>query len=102
MGYLFFFILFIYLILWPVWYFTKLARWGKGFVCPDFEKMNEEVYCFKHNYNDEGFFSYNRLGGKIKYYCFLLYFVLFVSLFLFFLGGLIYILFLSCTGLLPD
>ena len=89
MAYLFFFLSLVYLIIWPAWYFTKLARWGKGFFCPDFDEMNEKVYIFKRNYY-KGFFSYNRMGGKIKYYCYLLYFMLFVSSFLFLILGFIY------------
>jgi hypothetical protein len=80
----------IYLFIRPVWYFTKLARWGKGLICPDFKVMNEEVNHFKSSYNEKGFFSYNRLGGKIKYYGFLIYFVLFVSFVLLVFFGFIY------------
>jgi len=73
----------------PAWYFTKLARWGKGFFNPDFEAMKNEADHWRIHYSD-GFFAYNQLGGKIRYYFLMIYFVLFVSFILFILLLIIY------------
>ena len=88
---IYFFLLFLYPILQPVWFFVKLAQWGNGFFHPDFEEMKNNVDNWRHY--TEGFFAFNRLGGKIKYYFYLIYFFLFVIFVLYVLFGIIHIIF---------
>jgi len=64
-----FFILFF--LVWPIWLFIKLAKCGKGILRPNFERMNREINKGGIQYN--GFFAYNRPGGKLFYYITMLY-----------------------------
>jgi len=70
---------------WPAWLFIKLARYGQGFLRPNFERMQRKIEEWSH-FTTDGFFAYNRPGGKMFYYFLLFYLVGIV------LGIIIYIL----------
>jgi len=91
---IFFFLLFLYPILQPVWFFIKLAQWGNGFFRPDFEEMKNQ-FDNRQSKNSKGFFAYNQLGGRIKYYIQLLYFILFSSIILFLIYRIIHVFILN-------
>ena len=64
---------------WPAWLFIKLARYGQGILRPNFERMQRKIEEWSH-FTTDGFFAYNRLGGKLFYYITMLYnfFLLFI------------------------
>ncbi|MDR0866583.1 MAG: hypothetical protein LBO74_16870 [Candidatus Symbiothrix sp.] len=65
-------ILIVVLFAYPFWLFIKLARYGKGFLRPDFNRMQRKINEWTGFYQN-GTFSYNRPAGKIVYYLLLLY-----------------------------
>ena len=73
-------ILILVFFVWPVWLFIKLARYGQGILRPNFERMQRKIEEWTH-FTNNGFFAYNRPGGKLFYcitmfYNFILYFVI--------------------------
>jgi len=72
--------LIVVLIIWPVWLFIKLARYGQGILRPNFERMNRKIDEYT-GFPVNSFFAYNRIGGKIIYYTTMLWvFLLFLIL----------------------
>ena len=59
-------------IVWPLWLFIKLARYGQNIFFPNFERMKRKIDEWTH-FSYDGFFSYNRTGGKLFYYFLLIY-----------------------------
>ena len=71
-------LLILFLIVWPLWLFIKLARYGQNIFFPNFERMQRKVDEWtKFSYS--GFFSYNRFGGKVFYYLLLIYLIAGIS-----------------------
>ena len=75
-------ILLLFLIFYPVWILQKLARHGNGILRPNFESIQREINSWT-GFNQDGYFSYNKPGGKLVYYLLLLYV----------LGGIIFIIY---------
>jgi hypothetical protein len=67
-------ILIVFLGIYPVWLFVKLARYGENILFPDFERIQRKVNEWTGLYYD-GRFAYNQPVGKLIYYLRLLYLI---------------------------
>ena len=56
----------------PCWLFIKLSRYGQNVFRPNFERMKRLVDEWT-GFTYDGYFAYNRPGGKLIYYLLLLY-----------------------------
>ena len=68
------FVLILFLVVYPVWMFIKLSRYGKGIFRPNFERMKRKIDEWT-GFNINGIFAYNRTGGKLIYYLLLFYII---------------------------
>jgi len=78
-------ILTLFLTIYPVWLFVKLAKYGQSVFRPDFERMQSKIEDWSR-FSYDGFFAYNRPGGKIFYYLLMLYIIAGAVLIIFFIA----------------
>jgi len=76
-------ILILILTVYPVWLFVKLSRYGQNVFRPNFERMKRMIDEWT-GFTYDGYFAYNRPGGKLIYYSLLFYLA----------GGILFILYL--------
>ena len=67
-------ILILLVIVYPLWLFVKLARYGQNVFLPNFERMQRKIDEWT-GFSSYGVFAYNRIGGKLIYYLLLFYIV---------------------------
>jgi len=60
------------LTIYPLWLFIKLSRYGQNILRPNFERMKRIVDEWT-GFTYDGYFAYNRPGGKLIYYSLLFY-----------------------------
>ena len=82
-------ILFIALLIYPVWMFIKLARYGDDIFRPDFNLMEKRMNQWV-GLTCSHFFNFNRPDGKIMYYLLLVTNLIYLIGFLFAVAGCLF------------